>query len=278
MNNTEIDSMLDALSFHHEEGLYFLQQSLLESKVIQSEDFDNFCDECEDYTEGILTGGFVNVPAMLNEWKPALGKLPLFQAMEAYAKNEDSLKLIAKLVSISKKAESALKKKKGLSPDSPEIIDFHNLLLLIALDAANAGLLLKSREAVWRILAGNSKDVRALNWAALLAALLENEEDMKKLLAFGSQSPLLSLFASLLYFKKGKMDEAAGQLDSLKDDPDFANIFEDLGKGLPPETYDEVSDFLSPDALYNTYYPYLVNEKEFFKWAARTVRKGAKKS
>lgn len=277
MTNTDIEKTLDALVFHHDEGLYFLRESILRSEVDKSKDFNGFCNECGDFQDAIMTGRYDEAITMLNEWKPALGKLPLFQAMEAYAKNEDPLKRIAKLVSISKKAESALKKKK-LSPGSPEVIDFHNLLLLIALNAADGGLLLKSRDAVWRILAGNPKDLRALNWAALLAALLENEEDMKKLLAFGSQSPLLSLFASLLYFKKGKMDEAAGQLDSLKDDPDFANIFEDLGKGLPPETYDEVSDFLSPDALYNTYYPYLVNEKEFFKWAARTVRKGAKKS
>ena len=277
MNNTQISHMLDILEYHHDDALCFLQQSIIDSEGPQSEDYNSFCDKCGSFAEAIMTGNYDESIAMLNEWKTALGKLPLFQAMEAYAKNADPLKRIARLVSISKKAESALKKN-NLSLGSPETIDFHNLLLLIALDAADAGLLLKSRDAVWRILAGNPKDIRALNWAALLAALLENEEDMKKLLSFKSSSPLFSLFASLLYFKEGKMDEAAVQLDSLKDDPNFANIFEDLGKGLPPETHDEVSDFLSPDALYNTYYPYLVNEKEFFRWAAKTVRKGAKKS
>ena len=277
MTNTDIERTLDALVFHHDEGLYFLRESILNSEVDESEELDAFCDECDDFQDAIMTGSYDEAITMLNEWKPALGKLPLFQAMEAYAKNEDPLKRIAKLVSISKKAESALKKKK-LSPDSPEVIDFHNLLLLIALNAADGGLLLKSRDAVWRILAGNPKDLRALNWAALLAALLENEEDMKKLLASGARSPLLSLFAALLYFKEDKMDEAAGHLDAIKDDPDLTDIVENLGKGLPPESYDEAPDFIVPAALYNTYYPYLVTEKEFFKWASKTVRKGAKKS
>ena len=74
------------------------------------------------------------------------------------------------------------------------------------------------------------------------------------------------------------MDEAAGHLDAIKDDPDLTDIVENLGKGLPPEYCDEAPDFILPAALYNTYYPYLVTEKEFFKWASKTVRKGAKKS
>ena len=56
MTNTDIERTLDALVFHHDEGLYFLRESILNSEVDESEELDAFCDECDDFQADIMTG------------------------------------------------------------------------------------------------------------------------------------------------------------------------------------------------------------------------------